>query len=133
MTDATTRTDDRAVSPVVGVTLLIGIAVILAAVIGGVVLGIGLGPADAPQATLEAENFDTSADEFDIVHNGGDPVDLSNVELRGDVSATLSGQLAAGESKTITSTTIASGDEITVVWVGEDGGDDTVLATFEVP
>lgn len=53
-------TDDRAVSPVVGVALLIAIAVILAPVVGAVAFGLNTSSTDAPQASLTFEQDDTS-------------------------------------------------------------------------
>jgi len=44
--------DNRAVSPVIGVILMVAITVILAAVIGGFVLGLGGDLQSAPQAQI---------------------------------------------------------------------------------
>jgi len=51
------NSDDRAVSPVIGVILMVAITVILAAVIGTFVLGLGdqLGDS-APQASFSTDN-----------------------------------------------------------------------------
>lgn len=126
-------TDDRAVSPVVGVALLIAIAVILAAAIGGVVLGIGVGPAnDAPSASLE---FDHNDSDLIITHAGGDTLNFADdeVEIRGDIndSATVDENLAAGETITVDneSDNIDDGDEFSVVYVG--GDDETVIGKYE--
>jgi len=48
--------DDRGVSPVIGVILMVAITVILAAVIGTFVLGLGDSLQQAPQAQLDAES-----------------------------------------------------------------------------
>lgn len=58
---------DRGVSPVIGVILMVAITVILAAVIGSFVLGIGGDIEQTPQASI---SFDST--NSDIVHNGGD-------------------------------------------------------------
>ena len=60
-----TEADERGVSPVIGVILMVAITVILAAVIGSFVLGIGGDVEAAPQASVSF-----SSDE--ITHNGGD-------------------------------------------------------------
>jgi len=65
--------DDRGVSPVIGVILMVAITVILAAVIGTFVLGLGDSLEQAPQAQLDAE-YDSTNDEVDISHNGGDSI-----------------------------------------------------------
>jgi len=55
------NSDDRAVSPVIGVILMVAITVILAAVIGTFVLGLGdqLGDS-APQASFSTDNVSGS-------------------------------------------------------------------------
>jgi len=82
------NTDDRAVSPVIGVILMVAITVILAAVIGTFVLGLGYSLSDtSPQASLgindAPNNYDSSVDgqeAFRINHNGGD--DLVGQDIR---------------------------------------------------
>ena len=68
------NSDDRAVSPVIGVILMVAITVILAAVIGTFVLGLGdsLGE-NQPTAQLDA-TIDYSADNITIEHSGGDTI-----------------------------------------------------------
>ncbi len=62
--------EDRAVSPVIGVILMVAITVILAAVIGTFVLGLGddIGGDDA-QASL---NFNQDDETVTVTHQGGD-------------------------------------------------------------
>ena len=96
------RNDDsdgtRAVSPVIGVILMVAITVILAAVIGTFVLGLGDQVESAPQASFDfdvdddvdfnGEDFDGDVDgsEVDgvveITHRGGDNIDLNTVDFR---------------------------------------------------
>lgn len=83
--------DHRGVSPVIGVILMVAITVILAAVIGTFVLGLGDSLNQAPQAQLNAEDADddvTSVDEtnwdniLNINHNGGDEIPSDDYEIR---------------------------------------------------
>jgi flagellin-like protein len=85
-------TDEDAVSPVIGVILMVAITVILAAVIGTFVLGLGENVQDsAPQANFQFEyddgttaGFDDGADDGDqvtITHTGGEDVDPDNVKV----------------------------------------------------
>lgn len=134
-------TDERAVSPVVGVALLIAIAVILAAVIGAVVLGLGTASADAPQAQLNL-NEDSGA----ISHSGGDPLDSNEIVVKATDSSGstteyyLTSDLAAGERGTPNTVADGSGtdldpsafDEISIVWESPDGDKETVLKTWDV-
>jgi len=56
------QNDDRAVSPVIGVILMVAITVILAAVIGTFVLGLGDSLGDStPQASFTIDNVDADA------------------------------------------------------------------------
>jgi len=59
--------EERAVSPVIGVILMVAITVILAAVIAAFVLDIGPGDTD-PSATFDTD-YDTEEDEVDVTLN----------------------------------------------------------------
>ncbi|WP_336326710.1 type IV pilin N-terminal domain-containing protein [Halovenus sp. HT40] len=78
-----TNDDDRAVSPVIGVILMVAITVILAAVIASFVLGLGQGNDPAPTPTIES---DFSPDELVFSVTGGDDFDSSVSELQIDVT-----------------------------------------------
>ncbi|QKY20611.1 type IV pilin N-terminal domain-containing protein [Halolamina sp. CBA1230] len=69
---------DRGVSPVIGVILMVAITVILAAVIGTFVLGLGDSLEQAPQAQLDAT---TDSGTIYINHNGGDPLPKSEITI----------------------------------------------------
>jgi len=71
--------DDRGVSPVIGVILMVAITVILAAVIGTFVLGLGDSLEQAPQAQLDAES-NTDGDLL-ISHNGGDAIAAGEIRI----------------------------------------------------
>jgi flagellin-like protein len=72
-------TDDDAVSPVIGVILMVAITVILAAVIGTFVLGLGEQVQENPpsaQWTFEyTDEGETGNDILEITHDGGEPVE----------------------------------------------------------
>ena len=69
---------ERAVSPVIGVILMVAITVILAAVIGVFVLGLGdeLGDGAAPQATVSFGESDEG--NVTLTHQGGDTLALED-------------------------------------------------------
>ena len=74
---------ERAVSPVIGVILMVAITVILAAVIGTFVLGLGDSLGDSqPTAQLSVE--DVSDDEVTISHNGGDALVVDDLRVTVD-------------------------------------------------
>ncbi|TKX85007.1 type IV pilin [Halorubrum sp. SS5] len=94
--------DDRAVSPVIGVILMVAITVILAAVIGTFVLGLGDQLGDtAPQASFTVEDVSinaTDAVDVNITKTGGENLDPS--ELVVSIDGTRSGTIASNSSIT---------------------------------
>jgi flagellin-like protein len=74
------NSDDRAVSPVIGVILMVAITVILAAVIGTFVLGLGDSLGDS-QPTAQI-NIDTTNENITFEHSGGDRIDAEALTLR---------------------------------------------------
>ena len=101
------KSDDRAVSPVIGVILMVAITVILAAVIGTFVLGLGDSLGDSqPTAQLDV-NFETAGSSNNVVieHSGGDriasdtlEVVVSDLDSNAEVNATVPGALSVGDS-----------------------------------
>jgi len=151
--------DEGAVSPVIGVILMVAVTVVLGAVIGAFVFGIGdkLGE-PAPNAQL---NFDYDADgnSLDIVHDGGDSitpdntgslaVSGSNIASDGsDLTWAPSGStasnnnngyvLGSGVSLTsgddiVTVASVDSGHTVDLQWVSNGGDQSTTLGEFEAP
>jgi flagellin-like protein len=138
--------DDDAVSPVIGVILMVAITVILAAVIGTFVLGLG----DQLQSTSPTASitFDQSGDaagntaEVKISHDGGDKLNSDRIDIQapdensdtavdnwdGDDS-----EITAGETVTVDgSGGYGTGVTIKVVWTSEGGGNSNVLGEHEV-
>ncbi len=137
--------DEDAVSPVIGVILMVAITVILAAVIGTFVLGLGQNVnSSAPQANFQFEYSDTNGggltgtagDEVQITHTGGQDVDAANVEVTQSGGTSLSG---TGFSSTISTGTSATytganaGETIRVVWTSPSGGSSQTIGQSEVP
>jgi flagellin-like protein len=76
--------EDDAVSPVIGVILMVAITVILAAVIASFVLGLG---DQASQTTPQASmSWDYSGDTYNVTvtHDGGDSIKQVELFVRGD-------------------------------------------------
>ena len=74
--------DDDAVSPVIGVILMVAITVILAAVIGTFVLGLGGQVQDTAPNAQFIFSEDSNSD-LTIIHDGGQPVGVSNLNVTG--------------------------------------------------
>lgn len=91
--------DDDAVSPVIGVILMVAITVILAAVIGTFVLGLGSQvQTTAPNAQFSFDfNDGATADSLTVVHEGGDGIEAGEVMLTGDVDTTQTYSAALSE------------------------------------
>jgi flagellin-like protein len=148
-------TDDDAVSPVIGVILMVAITVILAAVIGAFVLGIGSSQEKAPQATFSFSYDDagdgwssgTNNDEVTISHDGGETVDNSSLAftIRGnnirDGDTTVSNDIGGSTWSAGTSMTIAedggdgiqSGDTVRIIWTSSSGDSTQVIGDGNVP
>jgi flagellin-like protein len=76
-------TDDDAVSPVIGVILMVAITVILAAVIASFVLGLGDQAGNvAPQASFTSD-YDSNDGNVTITHDSGDSIVATEVYFRG--------------------------------------------------
>ena len=72
--------DKRAVSPVIGVILMVAIVVILAAVIAAFVFGITPGTEAAPHASLAVKASATTP-KIQIEHSSGDPIVLADTSV----------------------------------------------------
>jgi flagellin-like protein len=142
-------TDDDAVSPVIGVILMVAITVILAAVIATFVLGLGDQVSNtAPQASFsfDWDGEGGTEDTLNVTHDGGDTVKAKNLYVRGDAGTDSSRSSSVihtdiGESwdnydtesgagsfsSTISaSDDVTAGNEIKVHQVGSDGEIDIV-------
>ena len=125
--------NERGVSPVIGVILMVAITVILAAVIGAFVLGLGDQVSNnAPQASFSVEFNGTHAE---VTHNGGDNIEKGTLNLTStNTSATdikFGGDpISTGDTETINAT---SGNTVRVVWQNPSGGSSNILAERTAP
>jgi len=144
--------DDDAVSPVIGVILMVAITVILAAVIATFVLGLGEQINDsAPNASFTFDyDDDTSSGDITIsttvsgvltvTHSGGPNIDASQLSISGDNGQSGDWKdgsdvgpgedVSAGDSVTVE---VNNGDRISVVWENEEGSESSTLQRFDVP
>ena len=145
-------TDRSAVSPVIGVILMVAITVILAAVIGTFVLGIGdTAQSRSPQAAFEfdfdydsstASCWDTPPANADgvltISHESGEAIDRENVLIKAKdtwpVTSGGTGECKGPETLESGSTiTILVTDDTTVqvVWEGDGGESSATLGKWD--
>ncbi|MFB6301344.1 MAG: type IV pilin [Haloferacaceae archaeon] len=133
-------TDDRAVSPVIGVILMVAITVILAAVIGTFVLGLGQNVQSTPQASF-AFDFDASDNEVNVTHTGGDTLEKGENadEVKLVSTAGSAGVWLTGNSTIDAGTTyknfnyVSGGATVRVVWTGPNGESSATLGSQEAP
>ena len=110
-------TEERAVSPVIGVILMVAITVILAAVIGAFVLGIGGDQNVTPSASI---SLDATIDEDDladssieIVHNGGQTLELDDLQL--SINGTIEVDPVSDVADADSGDTLSSGQSVEIV------------------
>jgi flagellin-like protein len=146
--------DDDAVSPVIGVILMVAITVILAAVIGTFVLGLGDQVSNtSPTASFTFDfqsstaasssclgDSGSSSGALTITHDGGDKISESQVELSdGGTSDTWAN--CGGTSNSNSEITAGSNAEIDaletetirVTWQSSNGGDTATLGKWTGP
>lgn len=138
-------TDDSAVSPVIGIILMVAITVILAAIIGTFVLGLGDSVNNtAPQATFsfEYEQNEGGSDVLTITHEVGDTIEGQNLNITSDGATdetsppdtndayvgtdVFTGQITAGTEATVDNTTFKTFDA-TGKFLTDRGGSDSQL------
>jgi flagellin-like protein len=150
--------DDAAVSPVIGVILMVAITVILAAVIATFVLGLGDQVSDAAPQTSFSFDYDGGedgsavGDSKSLASNSGDPgtgnltithtggasiaqARLNATDRQGDGPVSLYGtaedtDVTAGNSETIA---IDEDDTVAVIWENSEGTTSATLEEFEGP
>jgi flagellin-like protein len=140
--DARGRTGERAVSPVIGIILMVAITVILTAVIAAFALGFADETgSSAPQISLESDYNESGANVVTLTVQGGDSFDAESVEFEGDVDSaedwTDANDINDGDS-------VSAGDSIDIdvagpdyvvelVWQADDGGESSIIRTLEGP
>jgi archaeal type IV pilus assembly protein PilA len=119
------REGERAVSPVVGVVLMIAITVTLAGAVGALLLGFAP-PEPAPTVSY---SFSSSGGEVTITHTHGGAIEAGTLTVDG---VTDEDALADG-SRVGTSVTVEPTDEtVRIVWTSAGSGTSHVLAEYEV-
>ena len=132
-------TNDRAVSPVIGVILMVAITVILAAVVGSFVLGLASDVSESgPTAQIDF-SYDSENQNVTLTHDGGSSFQSSDVRLAGadDPEAVRSsgnwdGTVRAGDATDpIELTNANEGDTLRLIWEGSSSS--SVIARSTVP
>ncbi|PSP88762.1 type IV pilin [Halobacteriales archaeon QS_4_66_20] len=149
--------DDDAVSPVIGVILMVAITVILAAVIATFVLGLGEQVSQtSPNTSFSFDYEEGSATDswgdggssndaiLTITHSGGPNIDANQLGVAGssvngsaqwddtsqDPQYSASDEISAGDSVEYA---IQNDDRISVIWENEEGTESATLQNFIAP
>jgi len=127
--------DDDAVSPVIGVILMVAITVILAAVIGTFVLGLGSQVSQTTPQVSFGYDFNSTTG-VTITHDGGATLDSDNsnsvtIRSAGGSDQPWSLPISAGDSESYTG--YSSGDDVRVVWESSGGDQTAVLGVQQAP
>ena len=143
--------ENRAVSPVIGVILMVAITVILAAVIGTFVLGLGdQVQQTSPNAQWDWENNNADANTNDdnnltVSHQSGDSVNAGNLGVTGDPITNTQCDEGGGSAGQWTDSEVSAGDSclmdgsdelagnsgtVRLIWQGD--GSSSTLSTYEV-
>ncbi|MEF8900522.1 MAG: type IV pilin N-terminal domain-containing protein [Halovenus sp.] len=151
--------DDDAVSPVIGVILMVAITVILAAVIASFVLGLGTSTASlAPNTDFQFDYSGESPSTLEISVTGGDRVSAAQLNITGEFDGLEAGEsggdfsgsdgtlrwdlagssdtggLGAGDSLELaTAGGNADAYDLRVVWTAENGDQSSTLARSSGP
>jgi flagellin-like protein len=151
-------TDEGAVSPVIGVILMVAITVILSAVVGTFALGLGESQDTAPQSSWETDYTSGSTDELILTHQSGDPMDPDRLSIAvsgascpsGTIDSpknlgtdySVTGPVSAGSSVTVDGSALCGGDinldgaTVRLVWEDpetDDQADSAVLLVWKGP
>jgi flagellin-like protein len=145
--------DEDAVSPVIGVILMVAITVILAAVIGTFVLGLGdQVQSSAPNTNFQFEYTDFTATDgtMTVTHNGGQDVTRDNLQIQVGSETVADTVLQSNWPETIStgdaaeiqegdgtasggSLSPSSGDTVRVIWQSDSGGSSNTIGSSTVP
>lgn len=148
--------DDDAVSPVIGVVLVVAITVVLAAVAGTLLFGVVDEPATVPTAQFDFELNDGgdgwagAGDYVNVTHEGGDTLDVDALEVQvgGDEvtvgASDWAADVSAGDRLSLTDAAappaesvavaggIDEGEAVRVVWRSPDSSETFVVGETEV-
>lgn len=151
MDGGVTRSDDRAISPIIGVVLLVAIVVMIGAIAGVMLLGFSNELSDpAPlfaqesSVAIDIANGSITNQSLILAHRGGDTVPVDDLDVHLDTGATTipqTAEIADGEwstGETIhlpmnTSTVCTGADTLDVDLVYESSDGSHIVGSRQVP
>ncbi|CCQ33897.1 hypothetical protein HLRTI_001262 [Halorhabdus tiamatea SARL4B] len=125
--------EDRGVSPVIGVILMVAITVILAAVIATFVMNMGPSEEQAPTSSWDFE-YNSTLNFVNVTHDGGQDAVKSEISFSESVDTDFPDDtISAGDRAIIDVSSLSSGDTLEVIWNSDEEDKSDVLATYEIP
>lgn len=137
-------TEDDAVSPVIGVILMVAITVVMAAITGAFVLSLQNDVSVTPTTSWDTSAEDTTGtghiDSVRFLHRAGDSLDAGQLKVRvsgqqADVNTSASdGRIRVGDEIDVRfddsgGNTNQAGDELLLVWTPSDSDDSVILTS----
>lgn len=128
--------DERAVSPVIGVILMVAITVILAAVIAAFVLDLGQGQSANAQAGIEFDEESDGSGNQQVTATINSIERADSISFSEDCGGSVTGDVSSGDfdplsaGSSITVDSCSSGDTIQII--GEYEGSENVITEYEV-
>jgi flagellin-like protein len=116
--------DDNAVSPVIGVILMVAITVILAAVIGAFVLNLGSSQDTAPTASWQ---WDSNTTDVEVQMSSGSEVEVDEIFVNGnDWNGSSGNTISAGDTMYLS----RGAGEYEIVWKSSKTDQSSVMDTY---
>jgi len=127
--------EDRGVSPVIGVILMVAITVILAAVIATFVMNMGPSENTMPNAQFD---FEDDGGDTILVHDGGeavpkDEISISATSSSPSLNSAISDDFTASDKVAPDSGGFTSGETVTITWENPNSDETQILFEEEAP
>ena len=122
--------DQRGVSPVIGVILMVAITVVMGAVVAGFVFGYLGTTSKAPSVGLSIIDDPTDQDSLLVKHNGGESIDANawkcSVTAGKESTASFTSQTETGN------VTISTGSVLDVDYITNDGSTEIAPGWYHI-
>ena len=112
--------NDSAVSPVVGVMLMLVVTIIIAAVVSGFAGGFAEGQTKTPQATIQGEFSVTSG--LKIIHAGGEAIPTEDLVITVTNGPTFGSNLEAITRNTLNLATVTNSNGLSLLYYNSGTG-----------
>lgn len=129
--------ESRAVSPIIGIILMVAVTVALAAIVSTLMLGFSEGIGDM-KPTADFVYTETDSGAVTVTHEGGSNFESGTVEVvytnqtGSKVTAKWQGPIYASDSPQAGPFNVKTGTKIRVIWHAPDSGKSYTVSSSEV-